>query len=51
MISQSTVGYGDMYPVTILGRVISMLMIIIGLFFTSLVLIFIVEELKLTTNE
>lgn len=50
IISQSTVGYGDMYPVTILGRVISMLMIIIGLFFTSLILIFIVEELKLTSN-
>lgn len=42
IISQSTVGYGDMYPVTILGRVVSMLMIIAGLFFTSLILIFVV---------
>lgn len=50
IVSQSTVGYGDMYPVTILGRVISMFMIIVGLFFTSLVLIFIVEELKLSSS-
>ena len=50
IVSQSTVGYGEMCAVTLLGRMISIFMVIIGLFFTSLVLIFIVAELELTTN-
>jgi hypothetical protein len=47
----STVGYGDTNPVTFIGRLLAILMIVLGNCFTSLVLIFIIKSITFSSTE
>lgn len=47
----STVGYGDTNPVTWIGRLLTVFMIVVGNCFTSLVLIFIIRSITFSSTE
>jgi potassium intermediate/small conductance calcium-activated channel subfamily N protein 2 len=50
-ITLSTVGYGDVYPYTTLGRVLAFLLCIWGLFLMSIIVIVLFQSLDLTYEE
>jgi hypothetical protein len=47
----STVGYGDYYPKTLLGRAIMLITAILGVFLTSLLIVSLSLYLKMTSSE
>ncbi len=51
IITMTTVGYGDFYPVSNFGRVIGMLVCIWGLFIVSIAVTALTNELTFTKNE
>ena len=51
LISMTTVGYGDFYPRTLLGRLIIFVCCLYGMVVTSLLVAFMAQELQLSTAE
>lgn len=51
MITMSTVGYGDIYPKTTLGKVIAIMIGVWGMFLMSMVVIILFEQTELTYDE
>ena len=50
-VSMTTVGYGDFFPKTHFGRIIVIFSCIIGIYFTSMMMIFLTKKSILTENE
>ncbi|XP_065685076.1 uncharacterized protein LOC100197582 isoform X2 [Hydra vulgaris] len=50
LVTMTTVGYGDLVPRSILGRIISMIWFIIGIILNSIIIGFIVTNLTSITN-
>ena len=50
-VSMTTVGYGDFYPKTHFGRFIVIFSCIIGIYFTSMMMIFLTKKSVLNENE
>lgn len=50
-ITMSTVGYGDVYPVTSLGRFLTFILCIWGLFLMSIIVIILFQSLELSYEE
>lgn len=51
MITMSTVGYGDIYPQTVLGKMICFLLCLWGMFLMSIVVIILFQSLELSYEE
>lgn len=51
MITMSTVGYGDIYPVTKLGKLICFTLCLWGMFLMSIVVIILFQSLELSYEE
>ena len=44
-------GYGDFYPKTLLGRIVTIVACLIGIYFVSMMMVFMTEKSILTENE
>ena len=51
MITMTTVGYGDYYPITLIGRLVNVFLSIAGTLLTSYMVVFLQNELVFTDNE
>ena len=51
IVTMTTVGYGDMTPVTIPGRILSFIMCIWGVFLVSMMVLTLLQKLGLTEEE
>lgn len=51
MLVMTTVGYGDVYPRTLLGRLITFLVVVYGAVVVSLMVNFVTQELQLSLGE
>ena len=50
-VSMTTVGYGDFFPKTHFGRIIGIFSCVVGIYFTSMMMIFLTKKSILTENE
>jgi hypothetical protein len=50
-VSMCTVGYGDFYAKTQIGRFITILACLIGTYFTSMMMVFMTQKSNLNENE
>ena len=51
MITMTTVGYGDYYPITLIGRLVNVFLSIAGTLLTSYMVVFLQNELVFSDNE
>ena len=47
----TTVGYGDFYPRTLIGRIIDFILVIWGIFIVSLMVVVLTNALDMDSNE
>ena len=50
-VSMTTVGYGDFYPRTHFGRIIIIFSCVVGIYFTSIMMVFLTKKSLLNENE
>jgi voltage-gated potassium channel Kch len=51
IITMTTVGYGDFYPRTTIGRIIDVVLVIWGIFIVSLMVVVLTNALNMDANE
>ena len=51
IITMTTVGYGDLYPRTIFGRVIDVILVVWGTFIVSLMVVVLTNTLNMDQSE
>jgi hypothetical protein len=51
IITMTTVGYGDYYPRTTIGRIIDVILVIWGIFIVSLMVVVLTNALNMDANE